>query len=119
MTNEKLENRKKALREYWINLKPFNASYDIPKLPVVGKEEWTSFYVPLLIKAGAIPKKDLVHGVTYIGNCRNSSEAMWDSKDSIFIYKRTKFNIVYDDTINHFEDDNGFDLFVPIKKLET
>lgn len=28
---------------------------------------------------------------------------------------RNKFGSTYEEYINHFEDDNGFDLFVPIK----
>ena len=31
---------------------------------------------------------------------------------------RTKFGYTYPEDINHFEDDNGYDLFIPIKMKE-
>ena len=65
-----------------------------------------------LIEKGAIPKKDLVVGTTYIGVCRNSDEATWLGDK--FEYIRYKFGTQYKDTINHFEDDDGYDLFVPL-----
>ena len=65
--------------------------------------------------AGIIQKKDLVVGAYYWGSCRNSSLAMWDGKE--FIYLRTKFSSTFAETINHLEDDNGYDLFIPIRML--
>lgn len=64
-----------------------------------------------------IPKSDLVIGQTYPGHCRNASKAIWDGKK--FHYKRYKFGITYDETINHYEDDNepGIDVFVPVKEI--
>lgn len=63
-----------------------------------------------------VRKSDLVNGRTYDGICRNASKAVWDGER--FHYKRTKFGRTYDETINHYEDDNeyGYDVFVPIKK---
>jgi hypothetical protein len=66
-------------------------------------------------EAGVIRKEDLQIGAYYWGRCRNSSLAMWDGKE--FIYLRTKFSSTFSETINHLADDNGYDLFVPIKKL--
>lgn len=106
---------KKKREEYWEKMKPFHTVHDIPKLPVVDKDEWIKFYVPILIKCGAIPKDKLEIGKTYIGNCRNTYEATWDGVK--FIYERCKWGLKYTDTINHFEDDNGFDLFVPLRKI--
>jgi hypothetical protein len=106
----------KRIREkYWLNLKPFTNIDDIPELPVVDPNEWKNFYVPILIKCGAIPKKQLIKGETYLGTCRNAEKAIWTGKE--FIYQRTKFGCTYDETINHFEDDNGYDLFVPLYKI--
>lgn len=112
---QRKQEAKQIREEYWKNLKPFNTVDDIPDLPVVDKNEWNNFYVPILIKCGAIPKNKLEIGETYLGNCRNTETALWNGTH--FVYKRTKFNYTYDETINHFEDDNGYDLFVPLKKI--
>ena len=62
-----------------------------------------------------IPKSELVVGQEYPGHCRNSSKATWDG--SKFHYQRYKFGTLIDDSINHYEDDNGYDVFVPIKEI--
>lgn len=62
-----------------------------------------------------ISKKDLVVGEKYGGICRNTSEAVWNGK--VFEYKRYKFGFFYDDEINHYEDDDGYDVFVPFEKI--
>ena len=96
-------------------LKPFrgdiNRIPDIPVLPV----EWLRINVwPGLYRAGAIPKKDLIPGKEYLGSCRNSGKATWDGK--VFWYTRSKCGNSYQESINHFEDDNenGIDIFIPI-----
>lgn len=95
-------------------LKPFNGDIDkIPAIPKPSKEVYDGVVVPNLIRCGAIPKKDLEIGKTYLGDCRNASEAVWNGE--VFIYERHKFGFTYDEKINHFEDDDGYDLFVPIK----
>lgn len=58
-----------------------------------------------------IKKSDLIIGKKYKGICRNASEAVWTGK--YFIYERCKFGDKYNESINHPEDDNGFDLFYP------
>lgn len=109
-----MDEKTKIIEEYWSNLEPFNGDIDkIPDLPSVTKERWFNFYVPILIKCGAIPKKDLVIGKKYLGSCRNSDYGIWNGIS--FTYKRYKFGTYYIDEINHFEDDDGYDLFVPIK----
>lgn len=60
-----------------------------------------------------IPKNELVIGQTYEGNCRNADTALWTGTE--FEYYRYKFGDVYKETINHFEDDDGYDVFVPMK----
>ena len=109
------EEQKRIHKEYWENLQPFNGPEDIPELPCVGKEEWNNLYIPILLRCGAIPKEWLEIGVEYIGNCRNSDRAIW--KGDHFEYGRYKFGHYYTDKINHFQDDDGYDLFVPLKKL--
>lgn len=116
LIDKRNEEIKRLNMEYWDNLKPFESPDDIPMIPYCPKEEWDSFYVPRLLKCGAIPKDKLVVGKTYIGNCRNSGEATWNGKE--FEYERYKFGFTYKDKVNHFQDDDGYDLFVPIKEKE-
>ena len=105
----------KDIKELWENLKKFETPEDIPGLPGATETEWNDFFIPILIKCGAIPKKDLIIGKKYLGSCRNSEYGIWNG--ITFTYKRTKFGITYNEEINHFEDDDGYDLFVPIKEL--
>lgn len=88
-----------------------------PSIPKVSKEEYNTIVIPNLIKWGAIPKSKLIIGKTYKGYCRNASEAIWLGDK--FEYDRYKFGTTYKETINHFEDNNGYDLFVPYKELEN
>ena len=88
----------------------------VPGLPTqVPDSIWIGLIVPALEIRGAILKKDLKPGIKYLGECRNSETAIW--KGDEFEYIRTKFGYSYPETINHFEDDDGYDLFVPIKEL--
>lgn len=64
-----------------------------------------------------IEKKDLEVGEYYVGRCRNSHVAMWNG--DVFIYLRTKFGDTFAEDIYHPEDDDGFDLFIPMRKLDT
>lgn len=82
-------------------------------VPTCRNEEERQFVQDTLIRYGAIPIDKLEVGKTYIGFCRNASEATWQGEK--FIYKRTKWGFVYDEKINHFQNDDGFDVFVPIK----
>lgn len=78
------------------------------------KEDYEKYVVKNFIRCGAIPKKDLVIGKTYIGSCRNAGEAVWLGEQ--FEYDRYKFGYTFKEKINHFEDDNGYDLFVPLRE---
>lgn len=100
---------------YFKNLTPFKSIDDIPDILRVDKSEYQHI-IDNLIRCGAIPKKDLVIGKTYLGSCRNSSEATWNGVD--FEYVRYKFGTSYIEHINHFEDDDGFDLFIPLYESE-
>ena len=109
------EERKKRIRDYWENeLGKFVNPEDVPDLPVVDKNEWNEYYVPKLIEAGAIPKKDLIDGQVYIGKHRNANIQRWNAGKNKFDHMRYKFGWMKDEC-NHFEDDDGFALFVPIK----
>lgn len=93
-------------------LEPFTDIDSIPYIPAVDKEMYDKVIIPNLIRCGAIPKENLIVGETYIGSCRNASEAVWDGEE--FEYQRYKYGFVFSEKINHFQDDNGSDLFVPI-----
>ena len=113
------ELRRKRQLEYWKNL---NCKFTVDKLdhipepPVVCPEVYKDIIIPAFIRCGAIPKSQLEVGATYEGSCRNAHEAVWDGFQ--FEYTRYKFGSSFKEKINHFEDDNGYDLFVPIKKCE-
>ena len=66
-------------------------------------------------KKGVIKKENLIDGRSYFGICRNAEIAKWDSKKNVFLYIRTKFNKTRIEEINHIADDNGYDLFIPVK----
>ena len=116
MLLQRKENVKRNREEYWRNLKPFKTVDNIPELPIVSKDEWDNFYVPILIRCGAIPKDKLIPGRQYKGACRNAEIATWTGTK--FLYERTKFNYTYNEIINHFQDDDGSDLFVPLEIVE-
>ena len=63
----------------------------------------------------AISKSELIPDKEYEGVCRNASKATWSGKK--FIYKRHKFGTTYSEEINHYEDDDGYDVFVPIEYI--
>lgn len=108
------EDRRKSVIDYFNNMKPFTSIDNIPDIPITDPDTYKSIIVQNLIRCGAIPKNKLKVNSTYIGSCRNASEAVWNGEK--FIYKRTKFGSTYDEDINHFEDDDGCDLFVPIQE---
>ena len=113
MEKEKAE-RKKAMIKYWNELKPFKTPGDVPTIPRADEKEYKEFYVPRLIAAGAIPKEDLVDGQFYYGEYRNANVGKWNAEKNVFDHWRYKFGFRLD-KCNHFEDDNGFALFVPIR----
>lgn len=86
-----------------------------------------------LEELGMIPRDQLEDRAYYFGICRNAQIAQWvespgyPSKNELpngninrgpcFYHMREKFNSIYVEQINHPEDDNGFDLFIPLKKI--
>ena len=97
---------------------PFKEVANIPEPPITDEKTYKEIVIPNFIRCGAIPKDKLEIGAKYLGNCRNTQEAVWDGQK--FIYKRYKFGTYFNCTIKHFEDDDkyGNDLFVPIKKID-
>jgi hypothetical protein len=113
-----IEAQKKRARqeiEAWNNLKPFKNIWDVPDIPQATKKLYKEFYVPRLIAAGAIPKKDLIDGQVYIGRHRRCIAGKWNASIQVFLYNREKWGGTITDDCRHFEDDNGFALFVPIR----
>ena len=106
------------VKERFDTMKPFTCVNDLPDVPVFkdyGK--YKEIVVKNLIRCGAIPKDELSVGKTYVGGCRNATEATWDGNE--FKYTRNKFGMLFDDTIKHFEDDIYYDVFIPIKEKTT
>lgn len=107
--------KKLELRKIWDSLPIFETENDIPELPITTQKEWDEYYVPKLIESGAIPKKELIHGQFYLGSHPKTKIARWNKITNKFEFwdnKEPKFI----KECNHFEDDDGHILFVPIKK---
>lgn len=68
---------------------------------------------------GMIAKADLVDGASYLGRCRNASVAKWNATTEKFTYIRTKFGSSFEEDIVHPENDEGYDIFVPIRAVEA
>lgn len=68
---------------------------------------------------GMLRKNQLEDGAYYYGRCRNATVAVWDNATQEFTYLRHKFGTKFLETIRHPEDDDGFDIFVPIAKTEV
>ena len=112
--DEEKGERKRRMVEYWNNLPKFEKPEDVPGIPRVDPVEYKEFYVPKLIGAGAIPKNELVDGQFYFGEYRNANVGRWLAEKHVFEHWRYKFGFRIDHC-NHFEDDNGYALFVPIR----
>lgn len=101
----------KRIKEYWMELKPFNVAEDIPNLP----KNLNEFYINKLIELGSIPKNKLTNEFWYYGNYRITNYGRWDEKNQVFHIIRFKFNQHFMEQCNHFENDDGFALFVPLR----
>ena len=109
---QKIKDEKEEVRkQHWMELKPFTGADKVPNLP----NPITEFYINKLIELGAIPQNKLENGVWYYGNYRNSDMGRWNSEKKEFDILRYKFGYIWD-TCNHFENDNGYALFVPLRK---
>lgn len=86
-----------------------------------------------LVQLGMIPREELEDRAYYIGVCRNTQIAQWiespgwpsktelpnknQKRGPCFYHMREKFNSIYVEQINHPANDNGFDLFIPLRKV--
>lgn len=69
-----------------------------------------------LYRKGILPKKNLVKGHYYYGKCRNAKVALWNGYE--FVYMRDFWGkSFFPEEINHLEDDNGFDVFIPLREV--
>lgn len=104
-------------RYIFVKMEPFKDIDDIPEIPLIkDKKEYEDVVVKNLIRCGAIPKDKLEVGATYIGTCRNASKGVWNGE--VFEIERYKFGDILNDTVDHFQDDKGYDVFVPLRKEE-
>ena len=75
--------RYEQLKKYLQEMKPFTDF--IPEVPKMQTpEDYEEYVVKNYIRCGAIPKKDLMVGKTYIGDCRNASEATWKGDGNLW-----------------------------------
>ena len=115
---EEKAQRHQRIVEYFQTMGPIKDEDHIPEVPIFkDRKEFEEVVIKNLIRCGAIPKSELEVGAEYLGSCRNASKAKWDGKK--FIYQRYKWGSWYEDTIEHFEDDTQYDVFVPIKKITS
>lgn len=103
--------------KHWNNLPRIEKREDVPPLPKVEEKEWKEFYVPRLIEAGAIPLVELKDGMVYEGRHRDGKVARWDAEEQMFTYPYWEWNQKTTMKCQHFEMDDGFALFVPLKRV--
>lgn len=82
--------------------------------PGFTKEELAAAYA-----LGLLPKAELEDGALYHGECRNAGVARWDAARQRFVYQRTKFGRTFAEDIVHPEDDDGYDVFTPVQKVDA
>lgn len=99
----------------WNNLKSFKFAEDVPALPI----PLTDIYTNRLIDLGAIPLTELEDNNWYYGNYRNSNFGKWDDKNKIFHIIRYKWSSFHWDECKHFQNDDRFALFVPLRKATS
>jgi len=97
--------------------KKFEKVDDIPEFPQCKSQEEYQRLVEAYLQAGAIAKEDLIDGAWYTGQSRSTNIAQW-FRHGGFHFPRYKFSGKYVDNINHFQDDDGYDVFVPFKLVE-
>ena len=113
---KRLKRCKEELR-FWRRRPKFEDRADVPPLPRVNAKIWKYLIVPTLIEAGAIPMMELEDGAVYEGRHRVGKVARWDAEKKEFEYPYWEFNQKATMKCNHFEMDDGFALFVPLKKV--
>ena len=113
---ERIAYRNQCMREHYKNKELFQVGDNDIEYPLVKDVELQKWLEDRFIELGAIPKEKLIVGKWYLGGCRNADRAMWKGEN--FEYDRYKFGSTFKEKIKHFQDDDGFDVFVPIKEIE-
>lgn len=98
-------------------MKKFKKISDIPEFPGMITSTEAEELAKEYIEAGAIAKEDLISGGWYIGQSRSTNIAQWFPKPGRFYFIRYKMDGKYVDDIHHFQDDNGYDVFIPFKHI--
>lgn len=101
-----------SLQNWWLGLKPFKNENEVPMLP----NPLTDFYINRLIELGAVSLEKLEDNTWYYGNYRNSKFGKWDATNKVFHIIRYKWGRSLWDECKHFQHDDGFALFVPLRK---
>lgn len=96
--------------EIWAKMSKILEDHPLPSVICKG---WLS----VAAERGLLMKVDLKDGHYYLGRSRNASVARWDAARERFTYMRVKFLSVYPEDICHPEDDDGYDLFFPLKEV--
>lgn len=108
-----------------LNKKDFLNNHYFPTVDVFDKDNLCKIKLPKpipyalyneLYNKGIIRKKNLKKNHYYYGECRNANVALWNGFE--FIYVRCKFGTCFNETIKHLEDDNGYDLFIPLYEMK-
>jgi len=111
---ENIENVKKKENIYFPDIETFDED-SIFRIKLPKPIPYSMFHE--IYNKGIIPKKDLRKNTYYWGKCRNASVALWNGYE--FIYVRTKFMDTFNEDIKHPEDDDGYDLFIPLRIEEN
>lgn len=64
-----------------------------------------------------IPKSELRHGAYYRGSCRNATIARWNAEKQLFYHWRTKWGLIFLETIKHRDDDDRYDVFDAFEEI--
>lgn len=111
---DELENIKPVIKEYWPAIQKFDEDtiWNIGRLPKpIPGDMFREMY-----RKGVIPKKELIKNHYYYGKCRGAKVALWNGYE--FIYMKDFWGqSSYREEIFHPEDDNGFDVFIPVKEV--
>jgi hypothetical protein len=109
--------RNLVIKKWWENFNtPMLEPKDVPTANVFG-EDYQKYVIPALIRNGGIQREKLKDGHFYYGQWRSGNFGKWDEEKGRFDIWRNKWNQWYLDQVNHFEDDDNFALFVPLKEI--
>jgi len=64
-----------------------------------------------------LDKTELLAGKTYFGYCRNASFAIWSGTNFVYLRDGTVRGTYYTEELPHPADDDGTDVFVPLRNL--